>query len=122
GRLWRGMEDAAAGTEWGKRYRAMMMSVPIDADLLDASNWTVSNFVERDPAWLDGKFNAWLEGNAVLTPEGRVVDILRVDYRPEGGTAAIVSISDDGRTASFDPKTGFVSFPGGSKKFTIRHD
>jgi hypothetical protein len=100
----------------------MMLSVPADADLLQADRWTFSNFVERDPQWLDGKFNAWLEGNAVVTPEGRLVDILRVDAKTEVERAAIVHISDDGKTATFDPQTGFVPFPGGAKKFTIRYD
>lgn len=122
GKLWRGVEDAAGGSEWGKRYRAMVVSVPVDADLLDASQWIASNYVARNAEWLDGKFNAWLEGNAVVTPEGGIVDILRVDTKPEGGTAAIVQVSADGKQASFDPEKGFISFPGGAKKFTIRHD
>jgi hypothetical protein len=122
GRLWRAFEDAGGGTEWGKRYRAMMLSCPLDADLLDSANWTASNFIARDAAWLNGKFNAWLEGNAVADPAGNVVDVLRVDLRPEGQTAAIVRISDDGRTATFDPAADFVKFPGGATKFTIRHD
>jgi hypothetical protein len=33
-----------------------------------------------------------------------------------------VRISQDGKTASFDPATGFIKFPGGAKKFTIRFD
>ena len=37
-------------------------------------------------------------------------------------TQAMVRISSDGRTASFDPAKDFVHFPGGSKKFTIRFD
>jgi hypothetical protein len=122
GRLWRAIEDASGGTEWGKRYKAMMLSVPADADLLDAAKWTASNAVARDPAWLGGRFNAWLEGNAVVGPDGKVVDVLRVDLRPEGQTAAIVRVSDDGKTATFDPANDFVPFPGGSVKFTIRWD
>lgn len=122
GRLWRGFEDASVGTEWGKRYRAGMMSVPVDADLLNSANWTFSNFLSRDPSWLDRKFNAWLEGNAVLAPDGHVVDILRVDKPGLPEKAAIVDISADGKIASFDPATGFVDFPGGAKKFTIRPD
>src|ERR1044071_7134776 len=39
GRLWRAMENAGGGSEWGKRYRAMMLSVPVDKDLLKADNW-----------------------------------------------------------------------------------
>src|SRR5262249_1845623 len=87
GRLWRAMENAGGGTEWGKRYRAMMLSIPVEKDLLKADNWTASSFINRDPSWLNGKFNAWLEGNAVVTPDGHIVDILRVDNKPEGETA-----------------------------------
>ncbi len=122
GRLWRAMEDAMGPGGWGKHFNAFMMSVPEDADLLKADNWIVSNRIGRDPAWLDGKFGGWLEGNAVVTPEGHIVNILRVDYKPDGGKAAIIRISDDGRKATFDPETGFIDFPGGCKKFTIRFD
>lgn len=122
GRLWRGFEDAMGGTEWGKRYRAGMLSAPVDADLLRATNWTFSNFLPRDARWLDGKFNAWLEGNAVVAPGGHIVDVLRVDLPDLPEKAAIVRISSDGRTASFDPADGFVDFPGGAKKFSIRPD
>lgn len=121
GRIWRAMEDDKAGGRWGEHFRAFMMSAPEDADLLKASNWTFSNALPRNPAWLDGKFGGWLEGNAVVTPAGKIVDILRVDV-PDGGKAAIVEISDDGREAHFDPATGFIDFPGGAKKFTIRYD
>lgn len=122
GRIWRAFEDADGGTEWGKRYRAMMISAPVEADLLNADNWTRSNFVTRDASWLGGKFNAWLEGNAVVAPDGQIVDVLRVDVRPGGQTAALVSISADGKTAAFDPAKGFVKMPGGATKFTIRRD
>jgi hypothetical protein len=121
GRLWRAMEDAEAGGGWGERFRAFMMSAPLDADLLNAASWTSSNHLSRDPTWLDGKFRAWLEGNAVALPDGNVADILRVDV-PQGGIAAVVRISPDGRTATFDPAAGFIEFPGGAKKFTIRFD
>lgn len=121
GRIWRAVEDAGGSDVWGQRYRAMMISAPIDADLLKSSNWTFSNFLTRDPKLLDGKFNAWLEGNAVVTLENKVVNILRVDFNPEGGVAAIVRVSDDGREVTFDPKD-LIQFPGGATKFTIRHD
>jgi hypothetical protein len=65
---------------------------------------------------------AWLEGNVVVTPSGELVDILRVQTRSPNEKAAIVRLSPDGRKASFDPATGFVDFPGGAKKFAIRHD
>jgi len=56
-----------------------------------------------------------------VTPNGAIVNILRVDSW-EGGKAAVITHSPDGREATFDPVTGFVDFPGGGKKFTIRHD
>lgn len=123
GRIWRAMEDAQNGTKWGERFNAFMMSAPVEADLLKASSWTASNRLARNPEWLGGKFNAWLEGNAVVTPEGKIVNILRVDIKQDDNEkAAIVRISDDGKQASFDPQKDFVDFPGGSKKFTIRWD
>ena len=122
GRLWRGFEDAAGGLVWGSRYRAMMLSAPVDADLLQRDSWTFSNHIARDPQWMDGRFLGWLEGNAVASPDGRMVNILRMHYGGQGGKAAIVRISDDGTTATFDPEAGFIDFPGGAKKFTIRFD
>lgn len=122
GRLWRAVEDAMGPGGWGSRYRAFMMSAPVDADLLQADSWTCSNRLGRNPKWLDGKFGGWLEGNAVVTPNGQIVNILRADFRPAGGKAAVIQISSDGKKATFDPETGFIDFPGGCKKFTIRYD
>lgn len=122
GRLWRAMEDTVDTRRWGLPFRAFMMSTAVDADLLDADSWTCSNRLASDKQWLAGKFGGWLEGNAVATPDGQIVDMLRVEYPSGGGKAAIVNVSADGRTASFDPRTGFVDLPGGCTKFTIRFD
>lgn len=122
GRLWRAMEDNGGGRGWGKHFRSYMLSVPADADLLDATRWTATDPLARDRSWLNGSFNGWLEGNAVVTPDGGIVNILRVDTPACPEKAAVVSISPDGKTASFDPDNGFVDFPGGAKKFVIRHD
>lgn len=122
GRLWRAMEDTTNPKRWGLPFRAFLMSAPVDAELLRAGSWTVSNRLPCDASWLDGKFGGWLEGNAVVAPNGRVVNVLRVEYPEGGGKAAIVEVSDDGRTVSFDSDTGFVDLPGGCTKFTIRFD
>jgi hypothetical protein len=125
GRIWRAMEDEKSGGGWGHSFRAFVMSAPIDADLLKASNWTSTNAIPRDPTWLGGQFRGWLEGNAVVDPDGRMVNILRVNVENASriaGKAAVVRISNDGRTATFDPKTGFIELPGAAKKFTIRYD
>jgi len=119
GRIWRTMEDNTG--RWGSGFRAFMMSAPVDSDLLKASSWTSSNRLASNAKWMGGKFGGWLEGNAVLTPGRKIVNILRV-HCPGGEKAAAVSISDDGKTASFDPEAGIIDFPGGSKKFNIRFD
>jgi hypothetical protein len=99
-----------------------MLSAPQEADLLNATNWTFSNFLPRDPKWNGGDFGAWLEGNAVVTRDSRIVNILRVDTAGLPEQAAIVNVSADGKVASFDPAHGLVDFPGGAKKFTVRFD
>ncbi|MFO1461792.1 MAG: carbohydrate-binding family 9-like protein [Verrucomicrobiota bacterium] len=122
GRLWRSMEDAMGPGGWAAYFNSFVMSIPVDADLLNAANWTLSNRLPRDPQWLDGKFGGWLEGSVVVTPGGGLANVLRVDYRDPDEKAAMVSVSADGRTVRFDPAEGFMAFPGGCKKFAIRQD
>jgi len=122
GRVWRAMEDAMGPAGWGSQFRAFVMSAPEDADLLRVSSWTCSNRLGRDPNWLGGQFGGWLEGNVVVAPDGGIVNILRVDFRQFDEKAAILHVSPDGTQLAFDPATGFVDFPGGCKKFTIRRD
>lgn len=123
-RIWRAVEYATAPTtRWGRRYSAMMISAPVNADLLNADNWRKTNFLPYDSTYLSDKFNAWLEGNAVVSKEGGMLDVLRVDV-PAGHEeyAALISISKNGKKASFNKETGFVKMPGASKKFSIRYD
>jgi len=129
GRLWRAMEQTNGPFPWDRRFSAFMMSAPEDADLLKRSSWTFSERVPFDRQWLRGKSpgfcdwpEMWLEGNAVVTPEDGIVDLLRIDKCGHNELAAMVKISEDGRKAVFDPRDGLIEFPGGAKKFTIRHD
>ena len=122
GRLWRAMEDMFPTPVWAQNFRAFVMSAPAESDLLRAESWVSTNRLAGDTGWLDGHFGGWLEGNVVVGPEGSVLDVLRVDYRVgDGEKAALVRVSKDGTSASFDP-VDFIEFPGGSKKFTIRFD
>jgi len=124
GRLYRAFEYAkSTSNAWGIRYSAMVISAPLDADLLVASNWTNSNYLTYDSTYLDGKFGGWLEGNAVVAPDGKLLDFLRVETKELGrDMTAILTISEDGKTATFDPATGFLDFAGGARKFSIRYD
>lgn len=137
GRVWRAFEQFAPSAP-EREFRAFVMSAPENADLLDAKNWTRTNQMAFDKAWLNTRTAEWLEGNVVVTPDGRVVDILRVESHPAAGAsfelpgaargiprfevAALARISADGRTFAFDPAADFVHFIGSEAKFTIRFD
>ncbi|MCZ7601508.1 MAG: glycoside hydrolase [Melioribacteraceae bacterium] len=118
GRIWRSMEDRNPPTDWGKYFRAFVMSVPVNADLLDAANWEATNRLSYDQSWPG---SAWLEGNVVITPHDYLWCILR-NHTTEGNRAAVMKVGLTGRVVTFDPETGFINFPGGSVKFTIRYD
>ncbi len=118
GRIWRAMEDRYPQKGGGSNLRTFVMSAPVDADLLKADSWTLSNRLSFDQQWPG---TAWLEGNIVVTPQNKLVNILRVESK-EVEKAAIVRISDDGKLVSFDPDKDFIHFFGGSNKFTIRYD
>ena len=128
-RIWRAMEvDHAYPSQSADPhpYSSFVMSAPIDADLLDASSWTATNFLEFDVTRVGKEPGAysggWREGNVVVTPDGDLVNFLRID---DAGAdrADILSVSDDGTQISFDDENwGLVDFPGGRTKFTIRYD
>ncbi|QDT18008.1 sialidase family protein [Alienimonas californiensis] len=130
GRLWRGVENASFGKKWGERYAAAVISAPVDADLLNADSWTVAGPLPRDPDWLDGTFLGYLEGNVVVTPDGGLVDLLRVNTSGDNRSeqAALVRVIDDGKKLRFEPGDGdlstggFVPMPGAAKKFSVRPD
>jgi hypothetical protein len=122
GRIWRAMEtfDDDAKDMW-HAHRPVMLSAPEDANLLDAQSWTFSAPAIRDASWLDGKWSTWLEGNAVVSPAGRVIDLLRCDYRAGGHEKAMrVDVSEDGKSLRFNPDTSLFDLPGGGHKFKVR--
>jgi hypothetical protein len=121
GRIWRAMEERNPPEEWGVNFLSFVMSAPVDADLLKASSWLSTNKLRYDQAW-EGK--AWLEGNVVITPSGKIENILRcaINRTDIDELACVTEISSDGKTASFDSTKGFIKFPGGSKKFNIKYD
>ena len=126
GRIYKAFEDLDPVIH-GPGFHACVVSAPVDADLLDADNWTISNKLKFNPDWVPsewGKLDApgWLEGNMVVDPQGQLWDILRFKSKPLCDRAAMVKVSPDGSQTSFDPQTGFIDFPGGETKFTIRYD
>ena len=126
GRLYRAFEDNDP-CDWPRGFRSLVISASGDADLLDASSWTLSNKLVYDPAWTPAAWGAvqrpgWLEGNVVEGPNGKLWNILRMNSAPVVDKAAMVKVEDDGKRVSFDPETGFIDLPGGMTKFSIRRD
>ena len=126
GRLYRAFEDCSPCL-WGRGFQALVISAPEEADLLDAANWTMSNKLPFEPEWVPKDWGAvenpgWLEGNVLESPDGSIVNVLRFNSTPLVDRAAITSVSDEGRRLSFESPDGFIEFPGGMTKFTIRFD
>ena len=110
-RLWRAFEYHPAGP-WG-RFEAFVLSAPIAADLLDPKSWSFTERVPYPHELSEGQ--TFLEGNAVIAPDGFVYDVLRVHNLEK---SAIFRVLNQDRL-HFE---GLNSFPGGAKKFTIRFD
>lgn len=126
GRIYKAFEYATHKVrKWGRRYSAMVISAPVNADLLDAGSWRCSNVLYSNPAWLEGEFKGWLEGNMVYDHKNKqLLNILRVDTNKGDGEelCARVEVSPNGKSILFEPENSFMPFPGGAKKFTIRYD
>ncbi|WP_418991788.1 exo-alpha-sialidase [Alistipes sp.] len=118
GRIWRAMETNTRG----EPRRAFVLSAPAEADLLQASSWTVSEALESSASWIEGgQFRQWIEGNMVVARDGTLVNLLRVDEHEHGRTAALVHVKSP-RKLTFDPRRDVIEMPGGGKKFTVRYD
>lgn len=124
GRIWRAVEHATfSDTRWPQRYGAMMISAKMGGDLLNAATWKATNVIRGDSTWLRKRFKGWLEGNAIVTPDGKLANMLRIEAPDSTAEyAAIARVDDGGENITFNPDSDFVKMPGGGKKFTIRYD
>jgi sugar lactone lactonase YvrE len=137
GNVWLEADRDRSATFGDTDVRAIF--APTNSDLLDPSNWSLSTGVTRNVNWLSNTFVGWQEGNMISDKFGGMVMVLRVINRyPNGagigGKAAIVRVNYAGGTnatttfsgGNFDPgdpnSSGFVDFPGGITRFTIRFD
>ena len=69
GRLWRAMEDGEGPDGWGQMYRPHVLSIPVDGDLLDASQWTVANQSNAMAAGSAARFGAsWKATSCSIAP------------------------------------------------------
>lgn len=126
GKLYKAFEDCTSN-EWGKGFKACVASAPLNTNLLEASNWEMSNKLAFDAAWIPSDWGTlenpgWLEGNIVVSPDGNLFNILRLNSSPIVDKAAMIRVDQSGKNISFNPATGFIDFPGGMTKFTIRRE
>lgn len=112
GRLWRAFELAEGPRP---QWSALVLSAAEDADLLEAAQWRMSEKLQH--LWSNSQ---WIEGNMVVAPDGKLVNVLRTSGVAD--RAAIVHVDDDGRRLSHDRTKDLVALPGGGSKFTIRFD
>ncbi|RKN80537.1 sialidase family protein [Paenibacillus ginsengarvi] len=125
GRLWTGIDYGSWTTG---SHRSGLVSVPADSDLLDPANWTIMPFLPYDPNWpgtvVGGSLAGLLEGNAVVTPDGALVNLLR--YQTNGGTPshgrAIMLAADPDHPERQLTFYKVVPFHGNLSKFTVYYD
>ncbi|WP_256009868.1 sialidase family protein [Desertivirga xinjiangensis] len=138
GKIWRAYEEAF-NSENRRDFHAMAICAAEDADLLSASSWKRTNSIRFDEKWINAKRPNWLEGNIVVTPEGKLIDFMRLETwagkgvkydiegvaagKPRNEIAAIIDIDEKNMKMEFknEPRN-FIHFPGAETKFTIRYD
>jgi len=123
GSLWTCVELQTGG--WPEGFQSVACSIPLGADPMQPGSWTVSEPLAYDPTWLpEGwevarKDQGFLEGNAVVALDGRLLNLLRYNTLPYANKAIVLEIAEDGRSQRFER---VIDFPGGMTKFTImRH-
>ena len=121
GRIYQSLEW---GTWWNKEYghAPMIMSAPIDADLLDPESWSFAEPLKFD-YWSDElkglpMDTMMIEGTLVVAPDGRLKNIMRFGKYHK---ALVLDVDTDNPDAPlrFDR---LMDFPGNYVKFMIKHD
>jgi hypothetical protein len=95
--------------------------------LLDRASWTVTPFLAYDHRWpgtIRGGKPSLLEGNVVVTPEGKLVNLLRYHTKegePAYGKAIMLNVNDEdpGAPLTFGK---VIDFHGNMSKFTVYYD
>lgn len=116
GRLWTAIDYGS----WAKKtFANAIFSVSEDADLLNADNWVCTGFLPHDNSLPLSDTAKWaIEGNAVLTPDGRIANVLRYTT----GKAKL-NITDPSKPEDLPECMGIIDMPVGHTKFEIlRHE
>ena len=113
------MTDIQYGAWSEKVFCDAVLSAPADSDLLCAENWVCTELFDAREHISPLPERIWggIEGNIVLTPEGKVIDFLRFSDR----TALILNYDPD--DPEKEPALGeVIDFPATASKFNIVFD
>lgn len=125
GRLYTGVEYGSWKTGG---HGAGLLSIDSESDLMAAENWRCTGFLPYNPVWpgaAEGSGGSILEGNAVVSPDGKILDILRYQMtgcKPAYGKAVVLEADarDPEKPLLFQR---FMEFNGGSNsKFDLQRD
>lgn len=119
------------GCEWGAwkagYHAAAVLSCDAEGDLLDASSWTLTEPIKFDPEWEGvekAPSNGCMEGTVVLSPDGRLLNIMRYDMTmSEAKYGKILAFEIDTENPSAPLKYSHpIKFDGNHSKFMIKKD
>lgn len=124
GRIWNTLEWGS----WGRGYHApMVASAEVGSDLLKRENWLFSEPVMYTNSWEGapkGDTPGPLEGCLVISPEGKLYNIMRFQMEkmtPNYGIALVYEVDDKHPEAPLRFSRG-MEFPANHVKFEIKYD
>lgn len=124
GHLWKAAEDMTGSIGWPGQARVRLLSIPVGADPMTGSNWTVSDPLARSGWNANRRMTAWLDGNLIQDREGNLINLMSV-RQDRGGMAemaARVTVTSSASAPAFNVDTGFTMLPGAAKPFMVRYD
>lgn len=124
GRLWGTLEWAYAPSGV---HAPMVMSAPVDSDLLNPESWSYSEPIDYDPTWegvAKGKTDGNVEGSLTVI-DGKLYNIMRYGISPDAVPSYGLIMSFEVCTENPEAPLKFhrvIKFPGNRSKFTIKYD
>ena len=120
----------------GKIYKAFnnaVLSASVGANLKNSTAWTVSESPQDlvSEEWFEQKTELevkdetfWIEeGNVVVSPNGEIYVMYRLDASPAYGYAALFKLAANGVNLSLETSSGgLVKFPYSQSKFSLQYD
>ena len=113
--------------EWGNWngndyfFAPMVMSCALDDDMLVPENWSFTEPVQTtaEPLeWVPKKFSL-IEGTLVLSPDGKLLNVMRFGMARHKAMALCVDTDNPEAPLVYDR---LLDFPGNKSKFMIRYD